>query len=329
MDASRRCDIRRADCQQTAKVVLVTEPNQWIGQSRHVQAAFAAATEAARGAAAVLIVGERGVGKELLARIIHQASARAADAFVTLNCGALGDRVGAELFGHAVEAAAGHVGPSVGLLERTGRGTLLLDEVTRMSAGLQARLADALNRGVYQRLGSIDEQPLNARVMAASHIDVRTEREQGRFREDLLYSFGVQIYIPPLRQRPDDIPLLARFFLDCVAGMKSPGITDEALAVMRRYDWPGNVRQLRNAMERAWAASRSGPITPAHLPAEVTGRDEVMDIAEHEDLTIAALERRHIRHVLQLTGGKLSEAAELLGIHRNTLRRKLEEYGIS
>ena len=308
--------------------MLVTEPYQWIGQSRQVQAALAAAMEASGGEAGVLIVGERGTGKELLARIIHESSPRSAQPFVALNCGALGDKLGAELFGHAVEAAAEHVGPAIGMLERAAGGTLLLDEVTRMSEGLQARLADALNRGEYHRLGSITALPLQVRVIAASHVDVRVEREQGRFREDLLYSFGVQIYVPPLRQRPDDVPLLARHFLERVGGMRAQGITEEALAVMRRYDWPGNVRQLRNAVERALVASRGAPIAVSHLPAEVTGRDEVLDLAEHEDLTIAALERRHIRHVLQLTGGKLSEAAELLGIHRNTLRRKLEEYGI-
>jgi len=307
---------------------VITEPNSWIGQNRQIRAALTTAMEAARGEGTVLLIGERGTGKELLARILHDASARAAQSFVALNCGALGDRLGAELFGHEIEAAAEHVGPAVGMLERVTGGTLLLDEVTRMSQGLQARLADALSRGVYQRLGSISEQPLRVRVIGASHVDVRVEREQGRLREDLLYSFGVQIYLPPLRQRPDDVPLLARHFLERLAGIRAEGFTDDALAVMRKYDWPGNVRQLRNAVERAFAAAGGGVIGVAHLPAEVTGRDEVLDIAEHEDLTIAALERRHIRHVLQLTGGKLSEAAELLGIHRNTLRRKLEEYGI-
>lgn len=307
---------------------VITEPNSWIGQNRQVRAALTLALEAARGESAVLLIGERGTGKELLARILHNASARAGQPFVGLNCCALGDRLGAELFGHEIEAAADHVGPTVGVLERAAGGTLLLDEVTRLSQGLQARLADALSRGVYQRLGSISEHPLQTRVIAASHVDVRVEREQGRLREDLLYSFGVQIYLPPLRQRPDDVPLLARHFLAQLTGMRAEGFTDEALAAMRKYDWPGNVRQLRNAVERAYAAARGAAIGIAHLPAEVIGRDEVLDIAEHEDLTIAALERRHIRHVLQLRGGKLSEAAELLGIHRNTLRRKLEEYGI-
>lgn len=302
-------------------------PERWVGQSPALQAAHRAAADAARTHAHVLLVGERGAGKQLLARLIHEQSARAEQPFQVLHCAAMESALAAELFGQ--EAGPGAL-PVNAQLERVGAGAVYLDELESAAAGVQSRLADALSQGEYTPLGSVQRLTLKARVMAGLHADPR--KEEARFRPELLQSFGVQIYVPPLRDRLEDIPLLASWFAGRFAaahGKRVRGLAADVLAALEQYDWPSNVRELRSVMERAVVTASEEVLTLRDLPPEVVGRPQNMEVAELGDVTLATVERRHIRRIMQLTGGRLSETAQLLGIHRNTLRRKLEEYGIN
>ncbi|HEX6558046.1 MAG TPA: sigma 54-interacting transcriptional regulator, partial [Longimicrobiales bacterium] len=290
-----------------------------------------AAAAAAVTGAPVLISGESGTGKELLARIIHEQSARSAGLFVPVTCGVLDDAVmAAELFG---SAPAGPIaGPVLGQLHRTASGTLFLDEVSQLSDTLQARLARALHERSFAAIGSFEARPLESRLIASTAVDFRDRGAQHRFRSELLYQFGVQIDLPSLRRRSEDIPVLAAYFLEEMAGRHGrqvTGYTADVLELLRKYDWPGNVRELRNVIERAVLLARGPTVTAEDLPTEVLGSPTPLHEQGPDRISLAAIERRHIRQVWRMTEGHLGETAELLGIHRNTLRRKMEQYGIT
>jgi DNA-binding NtrC family response regulator len=292
--------------------------------------AFRMAARAALSMTNVLIVGEVGVGKSLLAGIIHEQSKYANEPFIPVNCGAIDSTLlAAELFGRA---AGTGLEPITGLFARAGSGTLFLDEVTRLGPSLQARIAGTLRDDSFQPLGSFERKPFGARVIAASSRDVRNGSEGDALSEALLYEFGVEIMVPPLRRRPEDIAVLASYYLSKFAQQHEKdlrGFEPEALDVLGRYDWPGNVLQLRNAIERAVVASGGRSIRPQDLPSELTGTREQLQELDSGSVALEAMERRHIRQVWRITGGHLGETADLLGIHRNTLRRKLEQYGIT
>ena len=308
----------------------IEEPSseRWVGQSPALLNAYRAAADAAATRAHVLLVGERGVGKQLLARVIHETSAASGAPFVGLNCGALESALATELFGQ--QQPGSDAAPVLGQLERAGAGTVYLDEVERVGAGLQSRLGDALVRGEFTPLGGAQARPLAARIMAGVSVDPR--KEPNRLLPDLVRSFGVEIYVPPLRDRPDDVPLLTAWFAAHFARVHNKlirAIAHDAMRALQQHDWPGNVRELRAVLERAVIAAREDVLQLRDLPDELVGRRQDVEVAELGDVTLAAVERRHIRRILQHTGGRLSEAAQLLGIHRNTLRRKLEEYDIT
>ena len=286
--------------------------------------------------ATVLVRGESGTGKELLATLIHQRSPRAAGPFVEVNCAAIPEPLlESELFGHEKGAFTGAVRQRAGRFERASGGTLFLDEIGDMGMGVQAKILRALEVGEIERVGGDRPLPVDVRLIAATRRDLEAQMRAGQFRQDLYYRLAVVVIaLPPLRERTDEVAPLARHFLEQSARRHDrapPRLTDEALAFLLAYPWPGNVRELRNVVERAVVLANGPRILPAHLPAEVTASPARHRPPPETDrtLTLREIESRHIAHVLALTGGNRVRAARLLGIHRNTLRRRMQEYGIS
>jgi two-component system response regulator HydG len=283
--------------------------------------------------ATVLIQGESGTGKEVIGKAIHHASARAARPFVAVNCGAVPETLlESELFGYMRGAFTGAAVTKRGLFEEADGGTLFLDEIAEMPAALQVKLLRTLQSGEVRRLGATQAATIDVRVIAATHGDLTTLISQGRFREDLFYRLNViQVALPPLRDRREDIPVLAEHFLARSADKldRTVRLSPTALERLLRYPWPGNVRELENAMERAAILARSETVTPEDLPPHVAaglqlGPSPVLP----RQTTLAEAERVHILQTLERFGRNHSGAAEALGIGRTTLWRKLKEYGI-
>ena len=283
--------------------------------------------------ATLLIQGESGVGKEVIARAVHQASARSARPFVALNCGAVPEPLlESELFGHLRGAFTGAVGSKPGLFEEASGGTIFLDEIGEMPAALQVKLLRVLQSGEIRRLGATQASTIDVRVLAATNRDLVDMVRQGAFREDLFYRLNViQVVVPPLRERREDIPLLAEHFLAREADKLGRDLRLSAETVERllRYPWPGNVRELENAIERAAILTRSTTVTPDDLPPHVSAGIELgPSPALPRQITLAEAERDHILRTLERFGRSHSGAAGALGIGRTTLWRKLKEYGI-
>ncbi|MEZ6016003.1 MAG: sigma-54 dependent transcriptional regulator [Planctomycetota bacterium] len=287
----------------------------------------------------VLVIGDSGVGKELIARAIHERSGRAQGPFVALNCAALSEGLlEAELFGYEPGSfTGGDPRGRDGLLAAAKGGTLLLDEIGELDVALQAKLLRVLQERVYRRVGGTRDLPMDVRVVGATNRDLNTAVEHGRFREDLFYRLNVlSIVVPPLRERPEDVPGLALHFLERFAselGRHFTGISDNALEVLMRYPWPGNVRELRNAIERAAILASEGEIRPEHIalderPRALANPVGALTAARPEDLRIDRMEATLIRRALELHDGNKQKAAESLGIHRSTLYKKLETYEI-
>jgi two-component system nitrogen regulation response regulator GlnG len=322
-----------------------------VGTSPVMQEVYKRIALVAQSDAAVLILGPTGTGKDLVARTIHQHSARRDKPFVAINCGALPENlVESELFGHVRGAFTGADADRPGRFESANGGTVFLDEVGELPPPAQVKLLRVLDSHALERLGSTRSIDLDVRVLAATNRKLAADVESGRFRADLYYRLAVmQIELPPLAERREDILMLARHFLSPGAGpgQAAPLISPEAAYALERYSWPGNVRELKNALEHATALARSRPILPADLPEQVrTGvrsdepprrlqqmvQEYLASLPEGErDLyrqTIHITERALIEHALARTGGNQSEAAALLGLHRNTLRTKLNDLGI-
>jgi DNA-binding NtrC family response regulator len=283
--------------------------------------------------ATVLIQGESGTGKEVIAKAIHHASARAARPFVAVNCGAVPETLlESELFGYMRGAFTGAAVTKRGLFEEADGGTLFLDEIAEMPAALQVKLLRTLQSGEVRRLGATQAATIDVRVIAATHGDLAALITQGSFREDLFYRLNViQVVLPPLRDRREDIPVLAEHFLARSAGKldRTVRLSSAALERLLSYPWPGNVRELENAMERAAILARSESITPEDLPPHVAaGLQLGPSPALPRQTTLAEAERVHILQTLERFGRNHSGAAEALGIGRTTLWRKLKEYGI-
>jgi two-component system response regulator HydG len=281
----------------------------------------------------VLITGESGTGKELVARAIHDLSGRRG-AFVAVNCAAIpAELMEAELFGHTGQAFTGAKQPRAGLFESAEGGTLFLDEIGDLSLAVQPKLLRVLQEGTVRRVGADRERTINVRTVAATNRDLEVEVREGRFREDLYWRLNViALRVPPLRERPFDIPLLVEHFINKVAraaGAPPLDVTPEALAILTAYEWPGNVRELENAVERAMALAQGPRLTPEDLPERVrAGASQGTLIARSraQKLTLRELEREYILETLRETGGNKLRAAERLGLDRKTLYRKLEEY---
>lgn len=302
-----------------------------IGESPAMLDAFRLAVRAAESDLPVLIVGETGTGKELLARVIHENSARAGRPLVAVNCAAIpAHLLESELFGHEPGALPNTFGRRVGRVQRAHGGSLFLDEITSLPPSAQARLVTLLQAGVVEPVGGDASEPVNVRLIAATHHDPGEAVARHGFRTDLFYALaGQRIELPPLRERGDDIGLLAEHFLhelSTATGRIVHAIEPAALDRLRRARWPGNIRQLRSVLARAIMFAEGEVLRVSHLPTDLISPAKPARATSGEFISLAELERQHIEQALALTGGHLGQAARLLGIHRNTLRRKLETY---
>jgi len=277
----------------------------------------------------VLITGESGTGKTLLARAIHRLSALLGP-MVEADSTVLSESVlDVELFGHERGAFSGAVARKAGLIELAANGTLFVDEVGVLSSKLQSKLARALEHGSFFRVGGTQKVDISVRLVTSSNHDLEEAARDGRFREDLLYRLNaVMVALPPLRERSVDIPLLAQHFLTHLAGPSAPTLTPDAVALMQQYTWPGNIRELRNVIERVVLLARggNGEIRAQDLPLAVAPSASRATIGS--STTLEELERQHIEAVLTQTRWHQGKAAKILGISSKTLYRKIREYGM-
>jgi two-component system response regulator HydG len=282
----------------------------------------------------ILVMGESGTGKELIAGALHRNSPRRDKPFVSLNCAALSDTLlESQLFGHVRGAFTGAVMNQKGLLEEADGGTLFLDEIGDVSPAIQAKLLRVTQEKDFIVLGSTRSRKVDVRFVAATNKDLMNEVKEGRFREDLYYRLNViSITLPSLRDRRDDIEPLALHFLKAATRrMKKEvrGIESDALQALIQYDWPGNVRELENVMERAVILARSGMITLDLLPLGARKEAAAGPVDAAPLIALEEIERQHITSILKGTGFQKSRAAEILGISRKTLDRKIAEYGLT
>jgi transcriptional regulator with PAS, ATPase and Fis domain len=288
----------------------------------------------AKSSSSVVIHGETGTGKEVVAKLLHSNSPRQSGPFVAVNVAALPpDLLESELFGHVRGAFTGAVATTSGLFGQAEKGTLLLDEIGEMPLLLQAKLLRVLQEGEVRRVGEATGRPVDVRVLSATHRDLKALVAQGRFREDLYYRLHVfALSVPPLRERKADILPLAQMF-GARLGMTELRFSKAALATLERYRWPGNVRELGNVVEYAAAFAGGGVVDVAHLPEEVLGTAPGAAAAQSTSggqgtlVSLAEMERRHIAQVLAACDQNQGEAAKVLGISRTTLWRKLSAAG--
>jgi len=309
-------------------------PYALVGQSAAMLEVYKLLARVAGSPATVLVQGESGTGKEVVARTIHVNGPHAAGAFVAVNCAAIPENLlESELFGHEKGAFTGAITRKIGRFEQAGSGTLFLDEIADMSLALQAKILRAVQEREIERVGGSETIPIDVRLIAATNRDLKEAIKQGRFREDLYYRLAVvTIRLPTLAERGDDLFLLTAHFVGQFArryGKQIEAISDRALELLRNHAWVGNVRELRNVIERAVIVATDRTIRAEQLPEELRGEEPALgDRPRGGLLTLAEAEARHIARVLSHTNGQIGAAAEILGIHRNTLTRKMKEYGL-
>ncbi|MFQ5542226.1 MAG: sigma-54-dependent transcriptional regulator [Candidatus Binatia bacterium] len=304
-----------------------------IGESGRMLEVFSLVRRVASSEATVLIRGESGTGKELIAKAIHYASPRASGSLVKVNCAALPETLlESELFGHEKGAFTGALANRKGRFEVASGGTIFLDEIGDLPAHLQAKLLRVLQEREFERVGSSRPIPVDVRILAATHSDLEGLLKSGQFRDDLYYRLNVvTIVLPPLRERRQDLPLLMDHLLRVYAeknGKKIEGFTPEARDALLRYDYPGNIRELENIIERASVITRNDVIGRADLPISIQ-EPEAEDNSNNTNLSVVVerLERRLIKEALARSGGVQTRAAEHLGITERNLRYKLKKYG--
>ena len=312
------------------------ELGDMVSRSPAMRKLFDILPQVAASDSTVVIQGETGTGKELLARAVHSQSARENGLFVALNCGALPDTLlESELFGYKAGAFTGADRDKPGRFARAEGGTLFLDEIGDVSPALQVRLLRVLQEKVYEPLGGMRPIKADVRVIAASNKDLAALVETGDFRQDLYYRLNVvRLDLPPLRQRKEDIPLLVDHFVrrfNHVQGKSVSGVTQEAMTLLMAYDYPGNIRELENFIERAFVLCSTGPIRPECLPERVTGarKPPATNSAPTLDSAVRAAEAQTILNVLEQCGGNRTEAAKALGMHKSTFFRKVRSLGLS
>jgi DNA-binding NtrC family response regulator len=280
----------------------------------------------------VLVQGESGTGKELVARTIHLRSRRAHKPFVSVNCGALPDTLlETELFGHKKGAFSGAVSTRVGLFEAADGGTLFLDEIAEMSPAMQVRLLRVLDSGEVRRVGEERTFHVDVRIVGATAKDLVREAEGGRFRWDLYYRVStVVLHVPPLRQRRGDIPLLIRHFTGS-HGRRGRPLRFSALALeqLRQYSWPGNIRELRNLIERLQILHEGDEVQPHDLPSEFTSHRSATDSHDGVLVPREEMERRYVERVLGATGWNKTQAARILAVDIKTLNKKIRDSGLT
>jgi two-component system response regulator AtoC len=304
-----------------------------IGESKAMHDNFDTIRQVAPSRATVLILGESGTGKELIAHAIHNLSNRNKARFVAFNCAAFSPQlIESELFGHERGAFTGAVERRIGRIEQAAGGTLFLDEIAEIDSNVQVKLLRALDPGVFERVGGNQSIRADVRLIAATNRDLASFVRDGKFREDLFYRLNVvQIRVPSLRERKEDIPLLANAFLKEICerdGKAFRPLSPEAMDCLLRYDWPGNVRELKGAIDSGITLSTGQQITPRDLPLAVRGQAESLAPREPEaqnQVNLHENERRLIIRALDECGGNRTEAAKKLGISRRTLHRRLRE----
>ncbi len=304
-----------------------------VGESPAMRGIQALVQKVSPTASTLLIRGESGTGKEVLARAIHEAGPRAAYPFQCVTCSLFSEPLlESELFGHEKGAFTGATQERAGRFEMANRGTVFLDEIGTLSASTQVKLLRFLQEKEFERVGSGRTIKADVRIMAATNEDLEKAIAQGRFREDLYYRLKViQIDLPPLRDRTQDIPLLVEHFLEAVCretGKKPLTLREDVMPLLQRYRWPGNIRELRNVVERAVVLCSGSQIAPSDLPREITSAEATPAAAAAVagaggPLSLAEMDRTYIQSVLQQTGGNKTKAARILGISRNRLERKL------
>lgn len=299
-----------------------------IGESDEIREAITMAKKVAHSDMSVLLQGETGTGKELFAQAIHQTSPRKNGPFVALNCSAFPkDMLESELFGFKKGAFTGATDSKKGLIEEADGGTLFLDEIGEMDIGLQAKLLRFLENKKFTKLGETKERKVDIRVIAATNKNLKKETEDEAFRDDLYYRLaGFKIEIPPLRERSVDIPLLANFFLKRL-NKKVRNIAGETMDLLISYPWRGNIRELKNIIERTAILAEGTTLTPELLPREFHQRGSI-DTSISSVSSLKEVERKHIKRVLNETEGNKTKAADILGIGTSTLYRKIEEYDL-
>ena len=306
-------------------------PAGMVGRSAGMLTVYKQIAYAADSWAPVLVTGESGTGKELVARAIHRHSRRASRPFVAVNCGALAETLlESELFGHVKGSFTGATTDHKGVFEQAHGGTVFLDEIGDTTAALQVKLLRVLQEAEVRPVGGSRTVPVDARVVAATNVDLEKAVAEHRFRHDLYYRLSViVIRLPPLRERRADIPLLITQFLRASSARRgrTVTITDGAVEALTAYDWPGNVRELENTIERLVVFSR-GEIEMGDLPPAITAAPPIEERLFEGLPTLDELERRYMLHVLESVGGNRSRAAEALGVDRRTLYRMAERFGI-
>ncbi|HEX8452599.1 MAG TPA: sigma-54 dependent transcriptional regulator [Longimicrobium sp.] len=321
-----KTEIRRRDRGDSARP---------IGRSKRFLDVLKTAETAAPTDSTILVTGESGAGKEVLAKYIHEISGRSDGPFVSINCGALPESLlESELFGHTKGSFTGAHRDKQGLFVAAKGGTFFMDEVGEMSPATQVKLLRVLQEREVIPVGATEAVPVDVRIVAATNRDLEEEIRRGGFRSDLYYRLNViTVHLPPLRDRGEDVPLLASFFLERFAGgrgKETPRLSQEAVDALASYDWPGNVRELENALERAAVLTADGEIQVSALPTRITERapQPLVSAALPPNPTLEIIERAYIHWVLHSESGNKTRAAEVLGIDPSTLYRKLLRYGM-
>ena len=306
-----------------------------VGESKALRKVISDAIKVANSKSSTLILGESGTGKELLARLIHRVGARKDEPMIVLNCAALPETLlEDELFGHEKGAYTGAAGQKIGKFELADGGTIFLDEIGEMSPNMQTKLLRIVQEGVFYRVGGNKSIPVDVRLISATNRNVEEDVAEGRFREDLYYRINVvQIHMPPLRERREDIPLLAKYFLDIFRkerGTSDLEISKEAMSLMVDYDWPGNVREMKNALERAVVMGNGQQIAPEDLPTfackpQYPGMEVGLSLKEATDMFKKEFINLNLRH----TDGNRSMAAKKMKIQRTYLSRLIAKYQLS
>jgi two-component system, NtrC family, response regulator AtoC len=311
------------------RLARVDESAEFLTRHEPLKATLALIQRVAKTDSPVLITGESGTGKELVARALHRLSERSGP-LVDVNCAALAEpHADRELFGHERGAIEGAPARRAGLLELATSGTLFLDEVSELESRIQVKLLRALEQGSFFRVGGTQKVQVDVRLVASTTRDLSRLVAENRFRNELLHRINaITIALPPLRERPEDVSLLAERFLTHFGGQTPPALSQEALSALRAYSWPGNVRELRNVIERAVLLAAGPQIRPQELPLNPSTNGHVNGAGgSPASVTLAELERRHIESVLTHTNWHQGRAATALGISSKTLYRKIREYG--
>ena len=343
-------DVFRTLCSNALNTVFLRSQNQQlrerldetygfegiIGSSPAMRSLIARMRQVAPSPIPVLITGESGTGKELVAQAIHNHSQRKGKQFVPLNCAGLSESIlEDELFGHVRGAFTGAEKDRQGRFEYAHGGTLFLDEIGDMPATMQAKLLRVLQSGEVVRLGSNETRHVDVRLVAATNRDLSKLVKDGTFREDLYFRIkGVELHLPPLRERREDVPLLVRHYLAQFAQQQDrsvPQVAEDAMQALMAYDWPGNVRQLMNATQNMLILAEGDRVEPRHLPPEIAERSDADNDGEQHvpaGMSLDQLEKQAIRNALRIHAGNREAAAKMLGIGERTLYRKLKEYGL-